>query len=150
MHYFRRLSLYLTTTVAAATALLGGCSGSGEDVRVTLCKDILLTQVGSSAVIDGVDTQTRGYEYAAVRVGFTNQGRRAQAICYYNHDAVEDTADQIADPLAAYATSPFQVVIDGQKLSKSGLAEAIKQAMLKQGRGLVDRAKQGIEDAAQR
>jgi hypothetical protein len=98
----------------------------------------------------GTDTQTKGHEHAAVRVRFSTRGREARAVCYYDHDAVDDTALHLSDPLSAYATSPHEVAIDGQKLSRSSLAEAVKQAMLKQGREFVDRAKKGIENALQR
>jgi len=139
-----------TFCLVLAALLVAACSGPREDVRVTLCKDIVSTQLGSSATLSGADSQVRGRQYAAVRVRYSTQGREAQAVCYYGYDAVDDTALQLSDPLSGFATSPYEVVIDGQKLSKSGLAEAIKQAMLKQGREFVDRAKKGIEDALQR
>jgi hypothetical protein len=56
----------------------------------------------------------------------------------------------LSDPLSGFATSPSEAVIDGRKLSRSGLAEAVKQAMLKQGGEFVDRAKKGMENALQR
>jgi hypothetical protein len=146
----RRTGLSLAMSLLISTVFVAGCSNPREDVRVTLCKDIVRTQVGSSTVLQGADTQTKGYEYAAVRVRFSSQGRDAQAVCYYSHDAGDDTALNLSDPLSAYATSPFEVNIDGQKLNKPGLAEAIKQAMLKQGRDFVDAAKQGIQEAIQR
>jgi len=133
-----------------AALLIAGCSNPSEDVRVTLCKDIVSTERGSSVRILGAETRTKGHEHAAVSVRFSTEGGEAQAVCYYDYDAVDDTALQLSDPLSAYATSPFEVVIDGKKLSRSGLAEAVKQAMLKQGRELVDRAKKGIEGALQR
>lgn len=136
--------------LVSVALLIAGCSNPREDVRVTLCKDIVSIQAGSSATVLGTDTQTKGHQHAAVRVRFSAQGRESQAICYYDYDAVEDTALHLSDPLSAYATSPFEVVIDGQKLSRPALAEAVKQAMLKQGREFVDRAKKGIESTLQR
>lgn len=127
-----------------------GCSDPREDVRVTLCKDIVSVRVGPSIVVDGTETKTKGYEHATVRVRYSDQGREAQAVCYYDYKAVDDTADMLADPLSAYATSPSEVSIDGHKLTRTALAEAIKQAMLKQGTELIYRAKQGIENAVQR
>ena len=138
---FRRLAPSLLPAVVSAGLLVAGCSNPTEDVRVTLCKDIVRTQTGSGTTIQGADAQAKGHEYAAVRVRFSSQGRDTQAVCYYNYNAVDDTAMQLADPLSAYATSPYEVVIDGQKLSRSQLAGAVKDAMLLQGRELVDRAK---------
>jgi len=40
------------STVLAATLLLSACSGSGEDVRVTLCKDMVAVKL---AVADPVN-----------------------------------------------------------------------------------------------
>ena len=150
MNDHRRFAIVSVLSLVVASLIATGCSNPREDVRVTLCKDIVLTQVGASASLNGTNTETKGYEYAAVRVRFSSQGRDAQAVCYYNHDAVEDTALELSDPLAAYSTSPFEVVVDGQRLSKPGLAEAVKQAILKQGRQFADRAKQGIDNAIQR
>jgi hypothetical protein len=108
-------------------------------------------------VIKAADAQTKGHQPAAVRVNFSTQGRDGQAVCYYDYDAVEDTALTLSEPLSAYSTSPSAVVIDGRKLSRRDLAEAVKQAMLKQGGEFLDRAKQeldrakkGIEGALQR
>lgn len=130
-------------TVLLAT----GCSNPREDVRVTLCKDIVLTRMGASTNLTGADARTKGYEHAAVSVRFSSQGRDAEAVCYYNHNSVDDTAIELSDPLAAYATSPFKVTIDGQRLTRSAMAESVKQAMLKQGREFVDRAKREVEQA---
>lgn len=140
----------LVLCLSPVLLLLAGCSNQGEDVRVTLCKDIVYTQVGSSVTVTGTDTATKGRRQAEVRVRYSDQGSEAQAVCYYDHDAVEDTADHLSDPLSAFATSPSEVIIDGRRLSPSGLGEAVKQAMLKQGRELVDQAKKGIEDVLQR
>jgi hypothetical protein len=126
----------------AAVLLAAGCSDPTEDVRVTLCRDIVLTQAGPDATIRSADPQTKGYEHAAVRVRFSSRGTDAVAVCYYDYAAVEDTAIELSDPLSAYATSPFEVVIDGRKMSRSGLADAVGQAMLKQGRGLLQPAKE--------
>lgn len=146
----RPLTATPTLIATIATLMVPGCSDPREDVRVTLCKDIVSVRIGPSAVVGTTETNTKGYENASVRVHYTDRAREARAVCYYDYKAVDDTADMLADPLSAYATSPFEVDIDGQKLSKFALAEAIKQAMLKQGSELIDRAKQGIEDAVQR
>jgi hypothetical protein len=140
----RRFAPSFLPALVASGLLVASCSSPTEDVRITLCKDIVRTQTGSGTAIQGADAQTKGYEYAAVRVRFSSDGRDAQAVCYYNYNAVEDTAMQLADPLSAYATSPYEVVIDGQQLSRSQLAGAVKDAMLKQGREFVDRAKERL------
>jgi hypothetical protein len=125
---------------------LMGCSGSREDVRVTLCKDMVAVEVGPAQPIAWTEseTQTRGYEHAAVKLRFTMGARDGNAVCYFKYNAVEDTALTISDPLSAYSTSPYEMTLNGRTLSGSALARAVKDAMAKQGRELVDRVKQGF------
>jgi hypothetical protein len=122
----------------ASLAILG-CSGPGEDVRVTLCKDMVSTRLGpaQSPTWTDVRTETRGYEHAAVRLRFSTGAGDGEASCFYDYNAVEDTALALADPLSAYATSPSKMTLNGETLSKSQLADAVKKAMLKQGRDLL-------------
>ncbi|WP_295883679.1 hypothetical protein [uncultured Thiohalocapsa sp.] len=130
----------ITVAILLATLLALGCSGAGEDVRVTLCKDIVAVRTGAEPVFEPADVRTRGYQGAEVRLAYQVGESPGRATCFYAHDAVEDTADQLANPLNAYATSPERVVITGETLSRPALAEAVKQAMLKQGRHLVEQA----------
>jgi hypothetical protein len=128
-------------TVALVTA---GCSGSpGEDVRITLCKDMVSTRLGGSQTVAWQDAraETRGHEHAAVRLRFSAAGGDGNAACYYKYNAVEDTALTLSDPLSAYSTSPYEMTLNGKTLSRSELAQAIKQAMLKQGRELLSGSK---------
>jgi len=130
-----------------ATALTAGCSNPGEDVRVTLCKDMTLVQLGAGANPNWTQatTETPGYEDAVVRLRWSNAGDDGQARCYYPYNAVEDTAQQIADPLTAYATSPSKMTINGRTLSGQALADVVAQAMQHQGKQLLDSAKKLIE-----
>jgi hypothetical protein len=132
--------------VLAAALTLAGCSGAGEDVRVTLCKDLVAVQLGDSAARNWTQTatETRGYEYAAVKLRWSTANGDGSATCYYDYNAVEDTAMALSDPLSSYAASPSKMVLNAKTLSKPALAEAVKQAMLKQGRSLVDGIKQSL------
>jgi hypothetical protein len=104
-------------------------------------------QVGPAQSISwtGNETQTPGYEHAAVKLRFTAQGRAGEAVCYYNYNAVEDTALTLSEPLSAYSTSPYEMSLNGRVLSRSALARTIKDAMAKQGKELVDRVKKGLQ-----
>ena len=137
-----------TLGVAAGLALLAaGCGdNSREDVRVSFCKQLVLTQVAVPATVrwTRVATDPRRYAGLVVSLGFDEDGRSRQATCEYRYDAVEDTAQHLADPLSAYATSPRTMTIDGQALSRQALATAIGQAMLREGRDLIERARQGL------
>jgi hypothetical protein len=137
---FDRPSALALATPLAAILLVTGCSGAGEDVRVTLCKDIVAVRAASAPVFETAQTHTRGYEHAQVRLTYSIDGEAGTASCFYAHNAVEDTADQLANPLAAYATSPYRVIIGTETLPGPVLAEAIGQAMLKQGRQFIEQA----------
>ncbi|WP_295402149.1 hypothetical protein [uncultured Thiocystis sp.] len=93
-------------------------------------------------------------DHLAVNLRFEAQprdgdGKPMQATCFYRYDAVEDTALILADPLAAYATSPYGMTLNGKAIGNPLLAEGIGRAMLKQGRALLERAQQGIDAATQ-
>jgi hypothetical protein len=141
-------AVHSQSTLAAAAAVAAlmaalmaiGCSGAGEDVRVTLCKDIVAVSTGGSPVFEAADVRTSGYQGAEVRLAYQVGDRPGRATCFYAHNAVEDTADQLVNPLNAYATSPERVIIAGETLSRPALAEAVKQAMLKQGRQFIEEA----------
>lgn len=140
-----RMGLALRLSLLAVTSLVTACANPREDVRVTLCKDLVaVTHVGASPALklQGTETEIRGREYAAVRVRYATGTSEGQAVCYYRHDAPEETAMTLSDPLSAFAASPYQVTFGSEPLSNAALAEAIKKAMLKQGGELVDRAKE--------
>jgi hypothetical protein len=132
-------------SVALLALLIGGCSGPSEDVRITLCKDLVRVQLGASPTWTQASTQTPGYQDAVVRLRWDGAGGAGQARCQYAYNAVEDTAQQLADPLSAYAASPNTVVINGQTLSGQALASAIGQAMALQGKQLIDSASQILQ-----
>jgi hypothetical protein len=141
--------------IVTGSALAASCSGSREDVRVSFCKQLVLTQVGSPGSVrwTSVATQPKGHSGLSVVLGFEGgdsggASRARQAICRYRYNAVDDTALTLADPLSAYSTSPESMSIDGEPLSRSALGTAVKNAMVMQGKAAVDRAQKGIEDAA--
>jgi hypothetical protein len=135
--------------IAAVTAALltAGCGSPGEDVRITLCKDIVAVHTGGPVSISRAEAQTKGYQHAAVRVRYNSGGTDGEAVCYYDYNAVEDTAQTLADPLSAYSTSPTRVTFDGKPLNRAQLADTIKRAMMKQGREAIDRAKDAVQQA---
>ncbi|NCA70376.1 MAG: hypothetical protein EOM91_09750 [Sphingobacteriia bacterium] len=134
---------------------LAGCSGPREDVRVSFCKALVKTQVAAPDSLrwTAVETHPRGRSGLSVVLGFEARdapgtSRPRQASCHYRYDAVDDTALTLSDPLAAYATSPETMTLDGAPLARADLAESIKRAMIMQGRALIERAREGIEGAA--
>lgn len=131
--------------VLIAGALIQGCENPREDRRIVLCKDIAIVQLRLDKPVDwqGISTNTHGPNGALVSVRFraginTDGGGESRISCHYRYDAVDDTALGLADPMSSYSTSPNHVEIDGRVLSRSELAEAIKQAMIRQARGFLD------------
>lgn len=131
----------------SAEIALTGCSGSREDVRVTLCKDMVAVQLGQSQSITwaAVEIRTQGHEDAAIELRYTAHGRGGEAACHFKYNAVDDTALTLSDPLSAYSTSPSEMTLNGQPLPRAVLARTIMDAMAKQGREFVDRAKKAIQ-----
>ncbi len=130
--------------LSLAVLVVTGCANPLEDRRVTLCKDIAATQLGGgqAVTVKGSETEIRGREQAVVKLQVSTGGGDGQVACYYKHEAPEETAITVSDPLSAFATSPYKVTLNGETLSQPGLAQAVKQAMLKQGKELVDQAKE--------
>lgn len=119
---------------------------------MTLCKDLVVVLLDGSASVawTQVRSEVRGREGLTVGLHFVpDDGAEPMAAsCHYRHDAVEDTAAILADPMSAYATSPYRVTFVGREIRNPVLAQAIKEAMLRQGRVILDRVRQGIDQAA--
>jgi hypothetical protein len=88
-----------------------------EDVRVTLCKDLVRIKRGDEVVWKEVRTETPGYNDAVVRLNFSASGDDGSAACYYAYNAVDDTALALSDPLSSYATSPSKMQLDGRSMA---------------------------------
>jgi hypothetical protein len=134
----------LACALSVAVLAVAGCGGPGEDVRVSLCKDMAAVELGTTPAWQGSEVATHGYEGASVTLRFSAAGGDGRAVCHYAYDAVEDTALILANPIEAYATSPSKMVLNGRTLTGPALAETVKRAMQKQGRELVDRAREAL------
>lgn len=148
-------------TAAILTALFGGilalsgCSSPREDVRVTLCKDLVLVLTDGQQPVTWTQTHAnaRGVQGLTVDLTFATAGsadpRATSARCHYRYDARDDTALTLADPMSAYSTSPYRMTLGDREIRNPELAQAIAAAMRKQGREFVDRAREGLDRAAQ-
>ena len=56
----------------------------------------------------------------------------------------EDTAITLANPIEAFTTSPTRMTLNGRTLSGPELARAVQQALGKQGREFLDRARETL------
>jgi len=129
--------------VLLGLGLLAGCSNPQEDVRITLCKGMVVSELGGADAVDWKKStaEPRGYDHAVVRLEYSNAGKSGQAACYYAYDAPEENAMTQANPLSAYATYPYKMTLNGQDLSKAGIAQAVKNAMLMQGAEFAEQIK---------
>ncbi|WP_462323171.1 hypothetical protein [Halochromatium sp.] len=143
----RRIAAALGSLIVGS-GLLTSCANPGEDVRIRLCKDLVAVQLGKEQIQwTRVNTKTPGYQDAIISLGWSGANgdeNAGSATCAYPYSAVDDTAQQLAEPLSAYATSPSKVVINGETLSGSALANAIGRAMRRQGREMIDAAGNAI------
>ncbi|WPL13740.1 hypothetical protein [Thiorhodovibrio litoralis] len=114
---FRVSTCSIAALCAAAALFLSACSTPMEDVRVTLCKDLVRIKRGDEVVWKEVRTETPGYNDAVVRLNFSASGDDGSAACYYAYNAVDDTALALSDPLSSYATSPSKMQLDGRSMA---------------------------------
>jgi hypothetical protein len=144
----------LTVCLIAATGTLAGCSGSTEDVRVSLCKNLSTALQPSAQSIEftgGENTFNRP-SYAVTGLTFDvvdSDGKRTsmRSACHYAYEALDDTALTLADPLSAYATLPFKMTLNGRELSKVELRDLVNAEQRRLGKKAIDTVKQGARDA---
>lgn len=137
-----RLSISRMTLFLTAIALISGCSGSREDVRITFCKDL------TSALLDfppalawrGNQNRFQRPEYVAVKVLYEMpEEPDGEAICFYDYDTVDENVMTHSQPLSAYSTLPYQVEMNGEPVAKSVLDHAIQSQQVKLVDTLVNR-----------
>ena len=131
-----------------------GCSGSTEDVRVTLCKNLTQSMHLSSESIEwkGNENTFKRPEYAVTSLTFDVVGkdgsRAGESACHYAYEELEDTALNLANPMDAYATLPFAMTVDGRMLSDAELLELVNAEQRRQGRQVLDTLEKGAQDMA--
>lgn len=140
--------------LAGAAAVLAGCSGPTEDVRVTLCKNLTTALLPAARSIEwqGNENSFRRPEYAITALTFEveesgDTQRAGQSTCHYAYEALEDTAVTLADPLSAYANLPYRMSIDGRTLPDAQLLELVNAEQRRQGRQVIETLQKGARDA---
>lgn len=127
-------------------SLLAGCSGSGDDPRITLCRD-LAAKLSKTDVAQWQHAGNRfkGSQYAVVSV----DGGKGGAACYYAYDAVEEGAMEHANPLLAYATLPYQVSYNGRDISGPALNALVSGQQIEYAENAVEQARSAAEQAGE-
>ena len=138
----------LLTSITLATA---GCSGSREDVRVTLCKDLTAAMVDSPQPLVWRETETsfRRPEYAKVQVLFEMPAPAVgEAVCFYAYDTVDENAMTHSQPLSAHATLPYAMSLNGEPVTASQLSDGIQAQQGKLASRLLETFRRWIGGAA--
>ena len=150
------LSIPAIAALLIGVILLPGCSGPQEDVRIGFCKNLITTQLMSPRNIEWKESKSkiRRPEYAKITVTFTARSQSSeatpmQADCFYKYATADENVMTQSDPLSAYATVPYKMIMNGETLSEHNLREAVKSAALNQGRALVDRVQKEVSAAAE-
>ncbi|MCB1800452.1 MAG: hypothetical protein KDI82_02070 [Gammaproteobacteria bacterium] len=147
--------LPIKTSLVFMGALLAGCSGPSEDVRVSFCKNISAAYTGAGENVEWTANNNtfRRPEYAIAELQFNvigSDGSRTakRTECYFAYDVVEDTAQHLADPFSAYSTLPFAMKVDGQALSDGELVQLRNAEQVRLGRAAVATLEKGARDLA--
>ena len=133
----------LSKLFLAVPVLLGACSGSTEDVRLTLCKDLTPEFHDSPGQMEWIseDVVIKGYEDLEVRLKYLAGDTEGSFSCFDPYDAVEDNATMVADPSAAFSTYPNRVMQNGETLDHGLVAGKINEVLLKQGKQAIESVK---------
>lgn len=142
-----KLSLPGIPVAVLLTAMLSGCSGSTEDVRITLCKD-LAGQLLSEATLQSEDMIVPKYEDLEVKLSYQagQAGEAARSMsCFYPYNVPEENILDHVRPSEAFDTYPNRVVLDGQPLPSAQAARLINQVLVSQGKSAINNLQQQIE-----
>lgn len=156
MNICSRNGIAVAIVTLGGIVMLPGCSGPQEDVRITFCKKMtnkLLEPVGE------VEWQTskseiKRPEYARIDVRLTTQDHAGkamslQASCFYAYDAGDENAMTQSDPLSAYSTLPYKMILNDQNISTATLNQTIRAVQLQMGQEAVEKVRQGVNDGLQ-
>lgn len=143
---------------AISAALLStACSGPNENPRITLCKN-LTTAVQSSA--NSIEWKGDKYtfnrpSYAITHLSYDMVGpdgtrTTGTSACHYAYEALEDTAQILANPIEAYATLPFAMSVDGRVMSDAQLLRTVNAEQARLGRKALSTLEKGARDMAEK
>ena len=137
----------LTLPLAALAVLLQGCSASGEDPRINLCRSLAADLSGTSEnQWSSAGNRFVRPEYAVVEV---SAGAAGKAACFYEYDLVEESAVDHANPLLAYATLPYRMTLDGVQVAEPTLKAAVTMYQKESPAKVLEEARKVVEQAGE-
>ena len=121
---------------------------------MTFCKNLIITQLDSPHDLEWITSENkiRRPEFAQIILTYQSQftgEAPQQATCYYEYNTVEENVMNQVDPLSAYATVPYKMIMHEEELTEQELYKAIQVAALKQGKDVVERVQKEITAKAQ-
>lgn len=142
--------------VAGMLLLVTGCSGPSEDVRVSLCKNLTQSLQASPQSIEwkGNEYTFNRPAYAITTLTFdvvSGDGKRTTmtSACHFAYEALDDTAITLANPIEAYGTLPFAMVVEGRALSDGELLRLVNAEQKRQGRQVISTLEKNARDLAE-
>jgi hypothetical protein len=140
------------TMLVVVLALATGCAKKTEDVRIKLCRNVTERLLESMKPIEwkSQDAGVRREGDAAIRLAFTisradYENRVVTSACFFKHDLVEESAVDHVDPLAAFATLPYAMTIEGEHVPEELLRKAVKDEQVEPFVEFFDKVQKDIE-----
>lgn len=134
-------------------ALAGGCSQKTEDVRIKLCRNVTERLLESMQPIEwrSHEAGVRKEGDAAVKLAFAvsragYENRTVTSACFFRRDLLEESALDHVDPLAAFATVPYAMTIEGKPVPDDVLKKAVKNEQVEPFIEFFDKAKKEFEN----
>ena len=128
------------------TALLTACSGSTEDVRLTLCKDLTGELLGSPGQLQIVSEEMvfNNYEDLEVQLKYKAGEKQGRTVCFYTYETNDENVMDHVNPAEAFSTYPNRVVLDDATVDHKLVAQKINAVLLKQGKAALDSVKKQL------
>lgn len=137
--FSKRLKQVFIIKVTLVFVLMAGCTGSTEDVRLTLCKDLLPELKDSTRIeVLSEDIVVKGYEDLEVRLSYRDVESEGNITCFYPYNTHEENVMDHVNPAAAFATYPTKIMLDQQPVDHALMAKKINAVLVKQGKQALD------------
>jgi len=150
-------TLFLTI-ILAGSIMLPGCSSPTEDVRLTLCKSLVITLIEPPQAVEWKESEDKYVRFEDLVMSLNlevltqdDELTTMQATCFYEYDeAIEEDAITHTDPLSTYKTVPYKMMLNGESVPKNILHKAVQTAMLNQGKEAVGQIQKSIKEVTQK
>jgi hypothetical protein len=149
--------VYRSAALVGGVLLLGGCSLSTEDVRITFCKNLIVQTQATGVELEWDEPviEIYGPSHAITRLTLTATGSdgaasRTEGACWFAREFYKyDSASAVANPIQGYKTLPYAMSIDGRRLSDAEVKQAVNAEQKRRGRALIETLQDGATGVAE-